>query len=280
MPQYPAYVEYAFTSVEVIGMNEEDIHAFAERWGGFGLDAFARTLREGSSRDQQVAAFALGWTRSRWARDLLLPFMSHEVPEVRWATALMLGEMREEAAFAPLMRMLQEFLSSPPLEDSWFAFKLPYVASLLGSWGKEEAISALRDTLAKLWQIEQEIGEQEDFQTWWHVQDALAYALGQLGAFDALGEVDALPSRLKLWQVTLVMGYLNTKKVSKGFITDVFQETDRTEEQAALLGLVSNLLQQKMGFSKSEAEGAKLSESYLQEYFGRWEENQWRRAND
>lgn len=279
MVQYPVYAEYAFTSVEVIGMDEQYINAFAERRGGLGLDAFVRALHEGSSRDQQVAVFALGSTRSQWARDLLLPFLSHEAPEVRWAAALMLGDTREEAAFAPLIGMLQEFLASPPRADSWFAFKLPYVASLLGSWRKEEAIPALRDALAKLWQIEQEIGEQEDFQTWWHFQDALVYALGQLGAFDALTGLNISPPRLKLWQITLVMGYLNTKKVSQGFITDIFQGTGRTEEQAALLGLLSDLLQQKMGFSKSEAEVAKLSESYLQEYFGRWEKNQWGKNN-
>ena len=249
MPQYPAYAEYAFTAIEVIGIDEEYTSVFAKHWGGLGLDVFVRALREGSFRDQQVAAFALGWTRSRWTRDLLLPFISNEAPEVRWAASLMLGEMHEEAAFPALVGMLQEFLPSLPLMESWFAFKQPYVAHLLGSWGKEEAILALRDTLAKLWQIEQETGEQEDFQTWWHYQDALVYALGQLGAFDALtGLTIALP-RIRLWQVTMVMGYLNVMQTYKQTIVDILQDTSRNEGRIAFLELGSELLRKTMGWS-------------------------------
>ena len=278
MPQYPAYVEYAFTSIEVIGIDEEYINVFAERWGGLGLDAFARALREGVLRDKQVAAFALGATRSRWARDLLLPFISNEAPEIRWAVALMLGEMREEAAFPALVGMLQEFLPSSPLMDSWFAFKQPYVAHLLGSWGKEEAISALRDTLAKLWQIEQEVGEQEDFQTWWHYQDALVYALGQLGVFDALTGLNIALPRIRLWQVTVVMGYLNAMQTYRQTIVDILQDTSRNEGRIAFLALVPELLQQTMGWSESDA--ATFSEDYQRDYFGRWGENQWGRTHD
>ncbi len=277
MTERPDYVGYAFDAIEILGKDEEYIHLFAERWGGLGLDAFARALREGSPRDQQVAAFALGRTGSRWARDLLLPFLSYEVPEVRWAAALMLGEMREEVAFSALIRMLQEFLPSSPLSDSWFAFTLPYVASLLGSWGKEEAVSALRDTLAKLWQIEQEIGEQEDFQTWWHVEDALVYALGQLGVLDALTGLNIAQSRLRLWQITLVMGYLNAMQMHKQTILDLLQDSASNKGRAALLALVSELLQQKMGWAASEA--ATFAEDYPRDYFSRWEENQWGRSN-
>src|SRR5689334_2944010 len=85
MTEWLDYVDRAFHAIEILGKDEEYMHLFAERWGGLGLDAFARALREGSSRDQQVAAFALGRAGSRWARNLLLPFLSHEVPEVRWA---------------------------------------------------------------------------------------------------------------------------------------------------------------------------------------------------
>lgn len=278
MPEYPAYAEYAFTSVEVIGIDEEYISVFAKRWDGLGLNAFVRALRMGSPRDKQVAVFALGSTRSRWARDLLLPFISNEKPEVRWVVALMLGEMRVEAAFPALVGMLSEFLSSLPLEDSWFVFKLPYVASLLGSWGKEEAIPALRDTLAKLWQIEQEVGEQEDFQTWWHYQDALVYALGQLGAFDALTGLNIASPRIRLWQVTMVMGYLNAMQTYKQTIVDILQDTSRNEGRIAFLALVSELLRQTMGWSESDA--ATFSEDYQRDYFGRWEENQWGRTHD
>ena len=91
MAIWPSYVEYAFGAIEVLDIDEEEIKAFVRRWGGLGLANFARALREGDMHDQQVAAFAIGYTESAWAGKLLLPLLNSEYPEVRWATAISLG---------------------------------------------------------------------------------------------------------------------------------------------------------------------------------------------
>lgn len=206
--ELPAYVKYAFSAIEVLSVDDEYQWDFARRWGGLSLAIFARALREGDRHDQQVSAFAIGYSESAWARDLLLPVLHSEFPEVRWAAALMLGQRREEAAFPVLIKMLQEFL--PPhgsVDHDWYDVQHMHVARLLGSWGKREAIQPLHDTLALLWQVEQQRPPYEDVQMWSHYQDAMVYALGQLEAFDVLDDLDVSPERKRFWMVTLVMGY-------------------------------------------------------------------------
>lgn len=272
MATWPAYVKYAFDAVGIIRVDEEyeDIKDFARRWGGLDLVTFARVLHEGAPQDQQVAAFALGSTESRWARDLLLPFLHHEHPEVRWAAALSLGDMREEAAFPILIDMLQEFLPPhPPVEYDWYDIQHMHVARILGSWGKQEAIPALRDTLARLWRVEQERFVHQMPQMWWPYQEELAYALGQLGAFDALISLEVSRPRNRFWSVNLVMGYLNAEKIYRKDALGIILDASLNEDIATFLEGVSSLLQQKMGFSPQEATAC--IESYADEYFDRRE---------
>jgi hypothetical protein len=135
MPEYPAYVRYAFSAVRVINAEayeNEAIQAFLDHWGDLSLTTFARVLREGQYEDQQVAIFALSFSESKWVRDLLLPFLHHERPEIRWAAALSLGEMREEAAFPALLEMLQEFLPPHlPVEYDWYDVEHMHVGRIL-----------------------------------------------------------------------------------------------------------------------------------------------------
>ena len=269
MAAWPAYVEYAFSAIQIIATDEEYIKDFAAHWGGLELATFARALREGQYRDQEVAAFAVGYTDSTWARDLLLPFLHHEYPEVRWAAALTLGEMREEAAFPMLINMLQEFLPPhPAVEFDWYDVQHMHVASILGSWGKHAAIPALCDTLARMWQVEQQRSPDEDAQMWWHYQDALTYALGQLGAFNALADLELPQSLVRLWTVNIVMGYLNAEKIYKKNVLGIILDAPLHEELAAFLALVSALLQEKMGLSPQEATSS--IENYGHDYFDRW----------
>lgn len=269
MVAWPTYVEYAFRAIQVTEPDEEDIKAFAARWGGFELATFARALRKGQYKDQQVAAFAIGYTDSTWARDLLLPFLHHEHPEVRWAAALTLGEMREEAAFPVLTHMLQEFLPPhPTVEFDWYDVQHMHVASILGSWGKSAAIPALRETLARTWQIEQQRSGDEDAQMCWHYQDTLTYALGQLGAFDALTDLKIPPPLERLWTVNIVMGYLNAEKAYHKKVLSIILDAPLHEELAAFLALLSAVLHEKMGLSAQEA--ASCIENYGQDYFDRW----------
>lgn len=268
MTDWPAYVEHAFSMIQLIGTDEEYINEFARRWGNLELATFARALHEGTNKDQQVAAFAVGYTGSRWARNLLLPFLHHDHSELRWAASLSLGEMREETAFPALLNMLQEFLPPHPVENDWYDVQHLYVASILGSWGNQAAIPALRDTLTRLWQTEQQQPAGGELEAWWHYQDALAYTLGQLQAFEALADLNAPLPRRRLWMVNLIMGYLNAEKIYHKGVLRIIQEAPLNEELAAFLKLVATLLQEKLSLSQQEA--ASSIENYADTYFDRW----------
>src|SRR5260370_28945868 len=151
MSTLPDYVASAFRAIRVISTEEwlqEDIAAFQERWGAVDLLTFARVLQQAQGDDQMVAAFAIGHTRSAWARDLLLPFLRSDDPGVRWAAALSLGEMKYERARPVLARMLGEFLPPPytPLGEAgpdWFEARHMPVAHLLGRSGDPALSPAL-----------------------------------------------------------------------------------------------------------------------------------------
>jgi hypothetical protein len=269
MVERPDYVEYAFSAILVLGTAEDYLRDFAEHWDGLDLETFARALREGDRLDQQVAAFAIGYAESTWARDLLLPLLHSAYPEVRWAAALSLGDRREEAAFPVLVDMLQEFLPpNPPVVYEWYELEHPHIARLLGTWGKREAIKPLRDTLAKLWQVEQHPPADRSPQILWNYQDALVYALGQLGAFDALTNLNIPQERARFWKVTEVMGYLNAEHCFKKGVLQIVQGARFEKPLAEFLTLVSTLLQEKMGMSAEEADFA--VKNYDSDYFDRW----------
>ena len=67
-----------------------------QHWGNVDLVTFVQVLHDGHAEDQMIATFALGHTRSLWAREILFPCLQHEDPGVRWAVALSLGAMRDE----------------------------------------------------------------------------------------------------------------------------------------------------------------------------------------
>jgi hypothetical protein len=269
MVERPDYVEYAFSAILVLGTAEDYLRDFAEHWGGLDLETFARALREGERHDQQVAAFAIGYTESTWARDLLLPLLHSAYPEVRWAAAISLGHKREEAAFPVLVDMLQEFLPpNPPVVYEWYEVRHISVARILGVWGKREAIEPLRDTLTKLWQAEQHPPADRDPQVVWDYQDALVYALGQLGAFDTFADLNIPQERTRFWKVTLVMGCLNATHLYRRPVVRIVQDARSDAALAEFLTLVATLLQEKMGMSLEEADFA--VKNYDGDYFDRW----------
>lgn len=278
MSDQPAYVEYAFNAIRVISTEEwtqEDIGAFTQRWGGVDLTTFTHVLRHAQGEDQMVATFAIGHTRSAWARDLLLPFLQSDDPGVRWATALSLGEMKEERARPVLVRMLQEFLPPPytPLGEvglDWFEVKHLHVADLLGRWGDPALIPTLCETLVRVWHVECDAPENINdagTQLRRHYQDELAYALGQLGAFDALTGLEMPVHRYRVWVVNLALGYLNAqanyRNTCSGLLTDM--TFGKHQELSALL---LQVLQQRARLSLQMA--AAYMQGYGEDYFHGW----------
>lgn len=276
MPEWPTYVTHAFNSPRVISTEEwtqEDIQAFQARWGGVDLVTFAHVLHHGKGDDQVVAAFAVGSTCSAWARDLLLPFLQSDDPGVRWAAALSLGEMKDERARPVLIRMLHEFLPPPytPLGEvgpDWFEIEHLQVAHLLGGWGDSALIPILRETLVRAWQAERDAPASINAASIEHgrlYQDELVYALGQLGAFDALTDLEVSLHRKRVWTVNLALGYLNVQECYRinciGFIGDPMHVADYQN----LLPLLLQVLHQHLGLSAQEA--ASYLQGYGRDYF-------------
>jgi len=269
-------VEYAFNAVRVISTEEwiqEDIEAFTQRWGGVDLATFVHVLRQAQGEDQMVAAFAIGHTHSAWARDLLLPFLQSDDPGVKWAAALSLGEMKEERARPVLVHLLQEFLPPPytprgEVGPDWFEMEQLYVARLLGPWRDPALIPALSETLMRVFQIERHAPAHEDLQIWREYQDELAYALGQLGAFNALTSLDAPAPRKRVWTVNMAMGYLNVQERYRSTCIGLFGDPVHVRDYQELHPFLLQVLQQKVGLSLLEAT------SYLQgyggDYFSQW----------
>lgn len=275
----PDYVRDAFGAIEIYQIDENYLCDFTERWGKLSLATFVRALREGDWQDQQVSTFAIGYTKSAWARDLLLPLLHSEHPRVRWASALSLGKQRVEAAYPVLIRMLQEFF--PPgfsSEDGWYEIEHIEIAEILGSWGKPEAIEPLCDTLAKMWRVEQQRSKNVDPQIWWLYQDALVYALGQLGVFNALINLDISMERRRFWTVTLIMGYLHARHLYKKPPVYLAQDAYSDADLAEFLTLVSVILQEKTGMSPEDADFA--VQQYVSDYYDRWKLQDWQRWVD
>ncbi len=209
-----------------------------------------------------VAAFAIGNTGSTWAKDTLRPFLHHEDAGVRWAVVLSLGEMREPLALPVLVEMLQEFLSHPESYDpmyDWFDVRHMAVADILGSWGDTSVISAVRSTLEHVWFLEQQsLGENE--QIWWDYQISLAYALGRLGAFDALNDMKLPVYRRRYWTIYIAMGYIHANVLGWNHVTGFLQDIVASQEHQDFYKLLLQTLQQKIGLSLQEAE------FYIQSY--------------
>lgn len=176
-----------------------------------------------------------------------------------------------------LIQMLQEYLPPPytpvgKVGPDWFEVQHLHLASLLGGWGDRMLISPLRETLARLWQVEQNAPDninQTGMQLWWGYQDELAYALGQLGAFDALTGLEVSADRLRVWTVNLALGYLNMQQRYQtnciGFIGDPMHVEDYQELSPLLL----QVLQQQIGLSLQEA--ISFLRGYGEDCFHRWD---------
>lgn len=267
------YVEDAFTAIHVISTEEDtrrDIADFIQRWGGIDPLTFAHVLQHAEGLDQVIAAFALGYTGSTWAKELLLPFLHSSNPQLRWAVALSLGEMQEKQALPVLIDMLQEYLPPPPsplAEYDWFEMKHIHVANLLGRWRDSSTISVLRSTLERVWQLEQ-ASPHPRATFYWDYQEALAYALGQLGSFDALTNMALPPARLRYWTMHMAMGYLNAEHQYRNVAKSILQDMHYDGTYKELGKLLLHVLQEKVGLSSQEANF--FLQSFNDDHAGIW----------
>ncbi len=278
-PIWPDAIQRAFFDAWIENANmpdeerEKRIDTFEHRWGGLDTDAFKQALQEGYEAERLCALFALGYLAPAAVEELLVPFLHSPVRKERWASAITLGEHKDERAFTPLQNLLVEKMGYHPppadenlmnivfkamrqarerfgsltgwerlvdptlvkvwhaqeaydVEYTWHMIHRITITNVLGAWGDSRAIQALRQALQKCWEIEQLPPVQGgvsggSLETWHHLEDDLAYALGQLAAWHALDGLGLPPTRFKLARLYLVFGSLgvNLQHMYDGNIT-------------------------------------------------------------
>ncbi len=283
MPEWPEYINRAFEMFYYSGVEEEieeAIETFASRWGGLDLETFTHVLDVGQGQDKLVAVFALGYSGNLEARAALLPFLHSRVRMERWASALCLGEMQEEQALPVLQDMLQEGLfEQEDSEDTgtregvmWYEAHRRRVASLLGEWGTPTLVPALRQALQACWRREQQVMAPAPLYPWaqylayYHdFQDSLAFALGRLGAFGVLFQLELPPSHLNMALIYLVLGYLYSSKGHRYHNLLGQMMIDEPLKQGMI-----QVLEERFGFLA--AEGAGAIERFFDDYVTRKDE--------
>ena len=142
-------------------------------------------------------------------------------------------------------------------EYSWHLIHRLTITHILGAWGKPEAISALRQAFRMCWEAEQlprfQGSPSGGFGATWHqLEDDLAYALGQLEAWDALDGLDLPPVHFQLARMFLVFGSLqvNLRYLYDGNITRLI--TIGTIDP----NLVFEVLQKRFGLTMYKCESS------------------------
>ena len=260
VPPWPKYIDYAYSA---LGYEEykRQVRIFIRRWGGIDLDTFVRVLKEGQGEERVLAIFALGYTRTPFARELLLPFLQSTEPRERCASALCLGQMREEQALPVLCAMLTAFF--PPKEQPasvadgrWFynGCRLEAIM-IIAEWARPEVIPELLKALQAYWDLEQAIIEHSHFgigsDYWRRCQGRVAYALGWLGTFDLLSTMDVGEQRRLAWNVYLALGNMHAHIG----IPDVFMNFEEyIGKSRGFHDLVCYVLEEQLGLSEEEQE--------------------------
>lgn len=96
---------------------------------------------------------------------------------------------------------------------AWFMHQRSECAIILGNWRKPAAIPKLREAFQAVWKMERDwpdflCRDEEGPVIWLCYLDRLAFALGQLGAWDALSDLSLPDQHLLVAQMYLTLGAL------------------------------------------------------------------------
>jgi hypothetical protein len=257
---WPAYVSYAYGEMGYEGY-EAQARSFLRRWGGLGLETLVRVFKEGQGEDKLLATFALGYTKTPTAHELLLPLLQSSETLERYASALCLGNMREEQALPVLCETLTAFLppqgqSESEAYERWlFDIWRVQAIMILTEWSRPEVIPQLFAALQSYWNLEQAIIARSHLspaaRDWRWCQGGVVYALGWLGAFDLPRTMDVGEQRLLAWNVYLALGDLHAHVG----IPDVFTDfRAHIRKSRGFHDLVCHVLEIRLGLSEAEQE--------------------------
>ncbi len=270
MDDWPEYITQAFEAVRLADTEEDAekaIESFASRWGGLDLDIFKQVLEEGKGQDRLIALFALGYSQEPEARLLLLPFLDSPHQRERWACAVCLGQLREERAIPVLKEiLLEEGFENLTRDDSsldqadfWYETQRGRAALLLAEWNDPQIVPLLRQALQATWQREQERATQTGQRSFTpHPENAIAFALGKLGAFGTLLPLEQPSPRLRIALIHVALGYLYTR--GHRYRNIMMELGERT-----LLGKeVIRVLEEHVGVTTAQARA--IIEQFLDDY--------------
>lgn len=278
MTTWSECIENAFLAIYYGGGYEAVIETFARRWGSLTVETFQHVLKVGEGEDKLIALCAIGYTGTKEAQGLVLPFLHSTDPKERWASALCLGEMKDEEAFPVLLEMLQETFPlqrsasekrySWDEDEGWYGYHQVRIPYLLGTWRRSLVVPLLRQTLLRSWEL-----EQHEFPLrFWRLpyQEALASALGQLGAFGALTDLSLSQQRLRYLMVHVAYGYYVAQKDAQPHYLRTTMPHNRDLQKT-----IAALLAQQFGLSHEEqvtcmhqvAPGISLSDDSVQTPF-------------
>ena len=115
---WPDSVDRAFRLFYYGGQYEKHVEAFVQRWRELSVPTLRHVLTGGTPEEKVLALLALGYSGTPQATAILIPYLESPIPMERWASALCLGELKDEHALPVLIHILDEFLPTEhhPLE--------------------------------------------------------------------------------------------------------------------------------------------------------------------
>lgn len=188
---------------------EDYLEGFTARYGELSFDAAVGALRHNDSFDRLFAIFLLGMSDDPMQRAQVGPFLASDDPWEQWPSALCLGVARDAAVFPLICKLLTaQWPTSPDYREAGAGYVKvwrPYLARLLGEWGRREAVVPLRQALLATLELSDEIWDDHDLAEF---TDEVVFALGRLQAIGALTAIQATPTQLDQWRIHLCVGSL------------------------------------------------------------------------
>lgn len=171
-----------------------------ERW--------ASTIALGRLKDEKVFAFL---------QTLLLEGFSafddgEKLQEAQEACRLYRRTLEAQGGEQVTLPDVWEYLRV--IDYEWYLRQRSECALVLGAWGNPVVVPKLCEALQAAWKMEQDwpdyVGQEnaDGPDIWYFFQDRLAFALGQLGAWDVLPSLSLPEAHLHVARIYLALGYL------------------------------------------------------------------------